>query len=95
MPEVAVIEVMASVDRSAPGSDTDPGWVATVAAPPPLNGVFAYGATFAEAREALAGVVWEAVKVGGALNVELGDVEAVRVFAISRKTFPIDALKAS
>lgn len=68
-------------------------WVAKAAFPEgaPLAGLFAFGDSFVTARKALAEVVWNAVS-GGAAGIDPKDVKAVRVFATTRKTFPVSTL---
>ena len=51
----------------------------------------AFGADFRGARRALAAVVWNAVS-GGAAGIAADSVEAVRVLATTRKTFPVAEL---
>ena len=85
MEESSVLTVQAYVDVADP-SKTE--WVARVMAPSgsPFAGVFAFGPNFAAARQALAGVVWTALK-GGAEGVKAEGVDAVRILALTRKTF--------
>jgi len=81
-----IIDVRATVDVDA----RDEGlWVAQVPAGDELlGGLFAWGASFSEAREALA----ELVVV--ALSNRPGRLpDAVRVFATSRKVFAVSALQ--
>jgi hypothetical protein len=83
--ESSVLTVQAYVDVADP-SKTE--WVARVMAPAgaPFAGLFAFGPNFADARQALAGVVWTAVK-SGAEGIKAEGVDAVRVLALTRKTF--------
>ncbi|MFP5319489.1 MAG: hypothetical protein ACLGI2_14505 [Acidimicrobiia bacterium] len=71
-------------------------WVAKTALPEgaPLAGLFAFGNGFATARKALAEVVWKAV-AGGAAGIDPKGVTAVRVFATTRKTFPVSELASA
>ena len=92
MDESKVLHVPAYVDIAEADKSQ---WVARVLLPAgsPLAGLFAFGADFRAAREALAGVVWKAV-VGGAEGLSAEGVEAVRILATTRKTFPVAALAA-
>ena len=71
-------------------------WVAKAAVPQgqPLAGLFGFGDTFPAARKALAEVVWAAVK-GGAAGIDPAEVKAVRIFATTRKSFPVAELDAA
>ena len=68
-------------------------WMDKVVAPPgaPLGGLFAFGPSFADARRALAAMVWAAV-TAGVEGVAASDFDAVRIFALTRKTYPVAGL---
>jgi hypothetical protein len=68
-------------------------WVAKVVGVPgqPFAGLFAFGPSFAEARKALAGTVYESLKSGGE-GVAVQEVTAVRILATTRKTFLVATL---
>ena len=87
----AVLTVVARIDRSAPGSE-DPDWIANVEQPAELAGLFAFAPSFNEARESVAEVVWQAVGSQKDLGVDQSEIDAVRVFAVTRKTFSVDEL---
>ena len=68
-------------------------WVAKVALPAgsPFAGLFAFGRDFAGARKALAAVVWDAI-TGGVEGVPSEGLAAVRIVALTRKTFSVKEL---
>lgn len=70
-------------------------WVARVAgmAGEPFVGLFAFGASFATAREALARTIYESLK-SGSEGVGSQGIGAVRILATTRKTFSVEALAA-
>lgn len=72
-----VVRIFAHGDR-----DGDQ-WLCTTYAPDPFVGLFAWGPTFTEAREALAETVW--VQLAGA-HPEAPATQ-VRVYCMTRKTF--------
>lgn len=87
--EKKVLNVPAYVDIAEADKSQ---WVARVLpSGSPLDGLFAFGADFRAARQALAAVVWNAV-VGGAAGISAEGVEAVRILATTRKTFPVAEL---
>ena len=68
--------------------DTHTQWkAATVSDNSPYAGLYAFGQSFAEAREALASLVWAAVNAGIG-NHNPANIDAVRILATTRKTFP-------
>ena len=85
-----VLAIPAYVDVTDP---TKTEWVAKVAGMPgqAFAGLFASGPSFAEAREALAATVYEALK-SGSEGVSAQDVTAVRILATTRKTFSVATL---
>ena len=89
-----VLEVLASADRSSPDSD-DQSWIASIELPEQLAGVFAYGATFAEARKALAEMVWLTLNSPNQTNTDPSRISAVRIIAMTWKTFPVATLTPS
>ena len=90
MEQTKVLVVPAYVDVADPDKSQ---WVARSTAPPasPFAGLFAFGADFASARKALASTVWEAV-CGGSTGLVAAEVAAVRVLALTRKTFTCQEL---
>lgn len=81
--------VRAFIDRDP--DTTEPAWTATVmAADPALDKLFASGESFQDARIRLARVVLDAVRG----HHPQQSVTAVRVFAMTRKTYDVDALDA-
>ena len=72
-----VVTVLAHADRTA---DV---WCCTAAPVDPWTGLFAYGPTFAEARQGLARTVWAQLSA----TQPAPTVDAVRVLCITRKTF--------
>ena len=90
MDQDGTVIVFAYIDIASPDKKQ---WVAKAALPEgaPLAGLFAFGDGFAGARKALAEVVWNAV-AGGAAGIDPAEVKAVRVFATTRKTFPVSEL---
>lgn len=90
MAEPSVITVPAHLDVA---DESHRQWVARVALPAgsPFAGLFAFGRDFATARKALAGVVWDAI-AGGVEGVPSGGLAAVRIVALTRKTFKIEEL---
>ena len=68
-------------------------WVAKVAGMPgqAFAGLFAFGPSFAEAREALAGTIYESLK-SGSEGVSAQEVTAVRILATTHKTFSVASL---
>ena len=88
-----VFVVVATADRTAPGSDVDSGWTASADAPPAVQGLFAFGDSFADARKNLATVIWEVIKTGGVEGVTIVDVSGIRVLCMTRKTFSTELLE--
>ena len=72
-----VVQILAHGDR-----DGDQ-WLCTSYAPDPFVGLFAWGPTFTEAREALAETVW--VQLAGA--APQAPAAQVRIYCTTRKTF--------
>jgi hypothetical protein len=68
-------------------------WAANVVGAPggPFVGLFAFGASFAAAREALARTVYESLK-SGSEGMSAQGIGAVRILATTRKTFAVEAL---
>ena len=93
MSEDNIITVLATVDADhsqAPGSESR--WHATCIGPhKAFKAMFAMGATVDAAREALAEVIWAAAQSVPAA----AGTTAIRVLAITRKTFPVAALDAT
>jgi hypothetical protein len=58
----------------------------------PLAGLFAFGASLAESRAALAALAWQAIAAGELAPVTTADLAGIKVFTISRKTFRSDGL---
>jgi len=83
-----VIVVQAAFDR-----DDTMWWAQVPPVVPSYGGLFAWGDTFREARENLAQIVWATVKADN--SIDPGDVSAVRIHALTRKTFPVADLQAS
>ena len=90
MAEPSVITVPAHLDIADEGRRQ---WVARVALPAgvPFAGLFAFGRDFAAARKALAGVICDAI-VGGVEGAPSEGLAAVRIVALTRKTFPLEEL---
>jgi hypothetical protein len=93
---MSVLVIPAQIDRSAPGNDADPSWTATTFCPgEALSGLFASGDDFADARKNVAQLVWDVVQSGSIEDVDPVDIDAIRVMAITRKTFTAEALSGS
>ena len=90
MEETGVLLVTAYVDIAEADKSQ---WIARCSDPAgsPFAGLFALGADFRAARKALAATVWAAVS-GGSTPIKPADVQAVRVLALTRKTFGTDEL---
>ena len=90
MTEPSVITIPAHLDIA---DERGRQWVARVALPAgaPFAGLFAFGRDFASARKALAAVVCAAI-TGGVEGVPSEGTAAVRIVAITRKTFKVDEL---
>lgn len=83
--ETKVLGVAAFIDLV-----DDESWCARVFGQEgPFTGLFAFGPSFVAARQALAGVVAEAI-ASGTEGVGPGEFDHVRIFAVTRKTFPLD-----
>lgn len=84
-----VVMATADADQSvAPGSPYR--WVAAVDTPKSLSGLFAWGDTLQQAREALAATTWKAAT---GMSPHVADrYDSVLVFTLTRKTFPVTAL---
>jgi hypothetical protein len=86
-----VIVVPAVIDR-VDLEAAEATWVAQVRGGP-AGGVYAIGQSLAEARQDLAEVVWLGIRTGAIeVECELDQVTAVRIWAITRKTFPVERL---
>lgn len=90
MQESGVLLVTAYVDIAEADKSQ---WIARCSDPvgSPFSGLFALGANFGAARQALAATVWAAVN-GGSTAVKPDQVTAVRVLAMTRKTFSTEEL---
>lgn len=86
MTDADTLTIQAYIDRDF---DTESGWLARVMGDVPYHGLFATGEDFKDARKNLARVVYEAAKAHAAPDEP---PKAVRVLALTRKTFEADAL---
>ena len=81
------------------GGEDAPWMVQVVDPASPFAGLFAWGPSFAAARQTLAAVVWEAVAGGDegfeCAGIDANAVEGIRILATTGKTFPVATLAAS
>lgn len=87
-----MIHILVQLDRSSPGDPTDTGWYADVCAPEGLEGLFALGANFAEARKNVATMVWEAIKGGVWAGINPDEIDSIHVLAVTHKRFATETL---
>lgn len=81
-----VVQILAHGDR-----DGDQ-WLCTTYGPEPFVGLFAWGPTFNQAREALAEAVWVQLAAGAAPQAPAA---RVRIYCTTRKTFQPPAPEAA
>ena len=89
---MSVIHVLVQLDRLSPGDPTDTGWYADVCSPKGLEGLFAMGADFAEARRNVAIMVWEAIRGGTWAEIDPDEIDSIHILAITHKRFATKTL---
>lgn len=87
--KVLIVTADADADQTMPAGSPE-RWLITTVSPAPLAGIFATGDTFADARANLAEIVLLAAQT--ALSDHANDIDAVRIHAVTRKTFPVAQL---